>query len=38
LPWLRAPKGTVSLFMRAYWPGQAILDGTWTPRKIEKVK
>jgi len=24
--------------MRAYWPEQAVLDGTWTPPKIEKVK
>jgi len=36
--WLPAPNGTFSLYMRAYWPEQAVLDGTWTPPKIEKVK
>lgn len=36
--WLPAPNGTFSLYIRAYWPEQAILDGTWMPPKIEKVK
>jgi hypothetical protein len=36
--WLPAPAGTFSLFMRAYWGETALLDGTWTPPKIEKVK
>ena len=27
-----------SLYIRAYWPEKAILDGTWTPPNVEKVK
>jgi hypothetical protein len=34
--WLPAPSGTFSLYIRAYWPDKAILDGTWTPPTIEK--
>lgn len=34
--WLPAPDGPFSLYIRAYWPDQAILDGTWTPPAIEK--
>lgn len=36
--WLPAPDGTFSLYIRAYWAEQAILDGTWTPPQVEKVK
>jgi hypothetical protein len=36
--WLPAPNGTFSLYIRAYWPEKAILDGTWQPPAIEKVK
>jgi hypothetical protein len=36
--WLPAPDGTFSLYIRAYWPENAILDGTWTPPVVEKVK
>jgi hypothetical protein len=36
--WLPAPNGTFSLYIRAYWADQAILDGTWTPPAMEKVK
>jgi hypothetical protein len=36
--WLPAPNGMFSLYIRAYWPDQAVLDGTWTPPKIEKVR
>jgi hypothetical protein len=35
--WLPAPAGTFSLFMRTYWPEQAILDGTWMPPNVEKM-
>ena len=35
--WLPAPDGTFSLYIRAYWPEIATLDGTWTPPKVEKV-
>jgi hypothetical protein len=33
--WLPAPDGTFSLYIRAYWADQAILDGTWTPPNVE---
>ncbi len=37
--WLPAPKGEdFSLFMRAYWPKAAALDGSWTPPPVEKQK
>jgi hypothetical protein len=36
--WLPAPDGTYSLYMRAYWADPAIIDGTWQPPAIEKVK
>jgi hypothetical protein len=36
--WLQAPNGTFSLYIRAYWADQAILDGTWQPPAIEMVK
>ena len=36
--WLPAPVGPFSLYMRAYWPDQAILDGTWKPPAIEQVQ
>ena len=36
--WLPAPKGKFSLFLRAYWPDKAILDGTWMPPQVIKVK
>ena len=29
--WLPAPAGNFSIWLRAYWPDQAILDGTWQP-------
>ena len=37
--WLPAPKDAdFSLYIRAYWPKAAILDGTWTPPNVEKQK
>ncbi len=36
--WLPAPNGTFSLYIRAYWAEKALLDGTWLPPKVEKVK
>ena len=33
--WLPAPNGTFSLYIRAYWPDKAILDGTWQPPTVE---
>jgi len=36
--WLPAPEGTFSLYIRAYWPEKAVLDGTWMPPHVERVK
>jgi len=36
--WLPAPAGNFSIWIRAYWPDQAILDGTWKPPVIAVVK
>ena len=36
--WLPAPAGNFSLWIRAYWPDKAILDGTWKPPVIAVVK
>jgi hypothetical protein len=35
--WLPAPNGHFSLYVRAYWGKQAILDGSWQPPKIVKT-
>jgi hypothetical protein len=32
--WLPAPAGPFSLYLRAYWPEQQILDGTWAPPPV----
>jgi len=34
--WLPAPAGPFSLYLRAYWPDQPILDGTWTPPPVTR--
>jgi hypothetical protein len=34
--WLPAPAGPFSLYLRAYWPGPPILDGTWTPPPVTR--
>jgi hypothetical protein len=36
--WLPAPDGPFSLYIRAYWGKEAILDGTWQPPKVEVVQ
>lgn len=36
--WLIAPEETFSLYIRCYWGKKAILDGSWTPPVIEKIK
>jgi hypothetical protein len=37
--WLPAPKnGDFSLFMRAYWPKDDVLNGSWTPPAVVKIK
>ena len=35
--WMPAPKGNFSLYQRAYWPEQAILDGKWTPPAVARA-
>ena len=32
--WLPAPHGPFSLYIRAYWGKEPILDGSWQPPKI----
>jgi len=36
--WLPAPDGDFSLYIRAYWGKQGILDGSWQPPKVVKIK
>ncbi len=36
--WLPAPKDSFNLFMRLYWPKKEIIDGTWKPPVVERVK
>jgi hypothetical protein len=39
--WLPAPEGLFALTLRMYWPNAtppSILDGTWSPPGVEKVK
>jgi len=36
--WLPAPSGPFYLLLRLYWPKQEVIDGTWTPPLIERVK
>ncbi|MDX1054151.1 DUF1254 domain-containing protein [Sinorhizobium medicae] len=34
--WLPAPKdGDFSLYIRAYWPKPAVVDGSWTPPAVD---
>lgn len=35
--WLPAPQGNFSLYIRAYWGQQPILDGSWKPPVIKKI-
>lgn len=35
--WLPAPDGPFSLYLRAYWPHPAALDGTWRPPAVIKT-
>ena len=34
--WLPAPKDEFSLYIRAYWPKAEIMEGRWTPPKVER--
>jgi hypothetical protein len=35
--WLPAPDGKFSLYIRAYWPDEAIIDGSWMPPAVQRV-
>jgi hypothetical protein len=34
--WLPAPEGNFSIWLRTYWPDQAVLDGSWTPPLVTR--
>jgi len=34
--WLPASQGRFSLYIRAYWGKEPIIDGSWLPPKILK--
>ena len=36
--WLPAPTGAFSLYIRAYWGKQGILDGSWKPPAIKRLR
>jgi hypothetical protein len=37
--WLPAPKGEdFSLYLRAYWPEQAVTAGQWTPPPVSRIR
>ena len=36
--WLPAPKETFSLYIRCYWPDESVLDGSWNPPPVMKMK
>lgn len=36
--WLPSPTGDFSLYVRAYWPEEAALNGSWTPPAVMKAK
>jgi hypothetical protein len=35
--WLPAPAGHFSLYIRAYWGKQGILDGSWKPPAVDAI-
>jgi hypothetical protein len=35
--WLPAPDGKFELYLRAYWPGDRLLDGDWTPPVVTRL-
>ena len=35
--WLPAPKGEFTLYLRAYWPKTAVVDGSWVPPAVQKT-
>ena len=35
--WLPAPTGSFNVFLRAYWPEESVLNGTWTPPPLVRL-
>lgn len=35
--WLPAPPAEFSLYIRAYWPEESILDGSWNPPQVTRT-
>ena len=35
--WLPAPNDDFSLYLRAYWPSRAILEGAWAPPAVKRT-
>jgi hypothetical protein len=35
--WLPAPTGSFNVILRAYWPEQSILSGSWTPPSLVRL-
>lgn len=35
--WLPTPEREFSLYLRSYWPDEAILNGTWTPPPVVRI-
>ncbi len=35
--WLPAPPDGLNMMLRAYWPEQVLLDGTWMPPAVMRV-
>jgi len=36
--WLPAPANALNLMLRAYWPEQALLDGSWMPPPVQRLE
>jgi hypothetical protein len=36
--WLPTPAGDFNLLMRAYWPKEPLLNGSWTPPAVKNSK
>jgi hypothetical protein len=36
--WLPAPETPFSLYIRCYWPKQEVINGSWMPPEVKKVK
>jgi hypothetical protein len=36
--WLPAPQGEFALMLRFYWPGDAIVNGTWKPPGVASAQ